>query len=228
MNKQIKYFGTDIKVNSFYIGKYEVTQKEWKEIMPTNPSKYIGDSLPVDNVNWYECVEYCNLRSIKEGLEPYYNIDKVNIDKSLDKKIDNLRWHVTTNENTNGYRLPTEMEWRYAASGGQLSNWYTLSGSDELTEIAEAENNIFKQNTYPVGRKIPNELGIYDMMGNVYEWCWDWNPRWVDIAYDKKAKYINGKQRLILGNWTEVKFPENYQGYYISINKGFRLVRNVP
>lgn len=226
MNKVIKYFGTAIKVNSFYMGKYEVTQKEWNEIMPTNPSQYVGDSLPVDNVNWYECVEYCNLRSLKEGLEPYYTIDKVNIDKSLDKKIDNLRWRVTPNENANGYRLPTEMEWRYAACGGQLSNWYTLSGSDELTEIAEAVNNIFKQITSPVGKKKPNELGIYDMMGNVFEWCWDWNPTWVTIGYAKRGVEIVGKQRLLLGAWSEIKHSDIYPLSYSSLNKGFRVVRN--
>src|SRR5690242_9776681 len=70
------YFGKNVSVSSFYIGKYEVTQKEWTDVMASNPSKFKGDNLPVEMVTWYEAVEYCNKRSLKEGFKPYYTIDK--------------------------------------------------------------------------------------------------------------------------------------------------------
>ena len=75
-NTKSNYYGKDVTVSSFYIGRYEVTQKEWTDVMGSNPSQFAGDNLPVERVNWYDAVEYCNQRSIKEGLKPYYNIDK--------------------------------------------------------------------------------------------------------------------------------------------------------
>ena len=75
-NDSSNYYGKDVTVSSFYIAKYEVTQKEWTDVMGSDPSKFKGGNLPVEMVSWYDCVEYCNKRSIKEGLKPYYNIDK--------------------------------------------------------------------------------------------------------------------------------------------------------
>ncbi|MHC1703160.1 MAG: SUMF1/EgtB/PvdO family nonheme iron enzyme [Tenuifilaceae bacterium] len=216
MNKKSKLFNTAARLKDFYMSKYEVTQGQWKENMKTNPSKYVGDSLPVDNVNWYECIEYCNLRSIKEGLQPYYTIDKTNIDKSIDKKNDKYRWRVTPNENANGYRLPTELEYRYAVSGGQLSNWYTFSGSDTFDEISSPAPT-------KVGSKLPNELGIYDLMGNIYEWCWDWNPEWVTVCNTKGAS-VKDKQRLLLG----YRYIDDPVTDYCRLDKGLRVVRNAP
>jgi sulfatase modifying factor 1 len=141
-NSKSNYYGKKVTLSSFYIGKYDVTQREWVDVMGSNPSQFKGDYLPVEMVNWYDCVEYCNQRSAKEGLSPYYNIDKLNKDPNnerdpqFDGDLDTVKWTVTINAGANGYRLPTEAEWEYAADGGQLSKSYTYSGSNDIEKVA--------------------------------------------------------------------------------------------
>jgi formylglycine-generating enzyme len=225
-NTKSNYYGKGVTVSSFYIGKYDVTQKEWTEVMGSNPSKFKGDNLPVETVNWYDSIDYCNKRSIKEGLTPYYNIDKNkkdpnNLPNPRFGDLDNI-WTVTINPDANGYRLPTEAEWEYAAGGGQMSSSYTYSGSDNVEEVAWYWKNAgdrdltgfwnwpaIEQNhdkTKPVGSKKPNELGLYDMSGNVREWCWDWHGDLETNVTDPKGSQSGFGRVWKGGGWIGAEF----------------------
>lgn len=156
----------------FLVGKYAVTQVLWESVMESKPSAFEGGTRPVECVSWYNCLEFCNKLSELEGLELIYTIDG--------KK-------VTCNWNAKGYRLLTEAEWEYAARGGED---YLYAGSDNANEVGwYIENSETK--THPVGQKKPNGFGLYDMSGNVSEWCWDW---WVDhygVFFDGSSSDVN-------------------------------------
>ncbi|MBN2533092.1 MAG: SUMF1/EgtB/PvdO family nonheme iron enzyme [Spirochaetales bacterium] len=233
---ETNYSGTIITISDFYISKYEITQKEWIEVMRSNPSEFKGDNLPVEMVSWYDCVEYCNKRSIKEGLKPYYNIDKNKKDPNNKSDIDDIKWMVTINKGANGYRLPTEAQWEYASSGGRESKSYLYSGSNNADDVAwywensgdkpltgywnfeMIENNHNK--TKPVGLKIPNELGLYDMSGNVREWCWDWYGDWLSNKIDPGGS-VSGTDRVWKGGgWLGIADGPSYRGYWEPNSKG--------
>ena len=251
-NIRSNYYGTGVTVGDFFIGKYDVTQKEWTEVMGNNPSKFKGDNLPVEMVSWYDSIEYCNKRSLKEGLQPYYNIDEraKDPDNRPDPTfgdLDPIKWTVTINAGANGYRLPTEAEWEYAAGGGQKSRSYTYSGSDNVDEVAWYWRNsgdktlsgawnwsLIEQNhdrTRPVGAKKANELGLYDMSGNVRQWCWDWHGELATHVADPRGRPSGFGRVWKGGGWIGADFCCNpaFRGSLAANargpDQGFRVCR---
>ena len=254
-NIKSNYYGKGVTVSDFYIGKYAVTQKEWAEVMGGNPSRFKGDDLPVEMVSWYDSIEYCNKRSLKEGLKPYYRIEKNERDPNNqpDPKfgdLDAVKWTVTIDAGADGYRLPTEAEWEYAAGGGQVSRNYTYSGSDNVDEVAWYWRNsgdrnlsgawnwpLIEQNhdqAKPVGTMKPTELGLDDMSGNVRQWCWDWQGELVSGLADPKGSKAGFHRVWKGGGWMGADFccmPAYRSGLAANgtgPDQGFRVCRNKP
>ena len=180
--------------------KYEVTQELYKSVMGDNPSKLKGDKLPVEWVSWYDAVEFCNALSRKLGLSEVYTINGGD---------------VTQKASVNGFRLPTEAEWEYAAKGGEN---FIYAGSNNIDEVAWCYGSYV---THPVGQKKANGYGLYDMSGNVSEWCWDVGP------------YGDGNRCIRGGSWYDVSglCEVSYRSWSMpdcpSSCFGFRVVRNI-
>ncbi|MCL1865120.1 MAG: formylglycine-generating enzyme family protein [Spirochaetes bacterium] len=231
-----------VTVSSFYMGKYEVTQEEYIEVMGSNRSRWQGFDLPVENVSWYDAIEYCNKRSVKEGLTPAYTIDKDRKDPNNEATdmFDKNQWVVTWNRKANGYRLPTEAEWEYACRADTKTPFNT--GDNITTDEANYKgdkpynNNakgIDRRKTTPVGSFKPNAWGLYDMHGNVWEWCWDWYGAYSVAAQTDPEGPSSGAFRVERGgSWFNFgqHLRSAFRGgkltpYLWNINLGFRLVR---
>ena len=193
------------ELSDFWIGTYPVTQDLWQAVMSANPSFFQGGRRPVERVNWYDCITFCNALSKMQELELVYTINKSVRDPNNTNEYDDQKWLVTANHAALGYRLPTEVEWEYAARGGQHTRDFTYAGSNDLEEVGWFDDNSLEA-TWPVGQKRPNELGIYDLSGNVWEWCWDWYANYQTAYGDaymgsmKNPKgHISGEYRVLRG-----------------------------
>jgi formylglycine-generating enzyme required for sulfatase activity len=215
----------------YYIGKYEVTFDEYDLFCEDTGRNKPSDQgwgrwrHPVINVDWHDAVEYCNWLSKKDNLPIAYDHNGNFLDK----------YGRRTNDVTQvvGYRLPTETEWEYAARGGKYSTGYIYAGHDNVKEVAWYDDNS-GGHTHEVGTKEPNELGIYDMSGNVYEWCQDWYDRdYYEISPDTNPyNYKKGSSRVLRGgSWDSITYSVrvanrgSFSPGYADNSRGFRVCR---
>jgi formylglycine-generating enzyme required for sulfatase activity len=216
-----------VTVSSFSMSKYEITKKLYQAITGSSPSYFIeDDSRPVEQVTWYDAVEFCNLLSLREGRAPVYAIS----DRVPPAGYPITGASVTADWSKNGYRLPTEAEWEYAARGGKASRRLTYAGSNDPDAVGWSKGNSGNA-THPVGAKAPNELGLYDLSGNVWEWCWDrYGPYPSGPRSDPLGASAGTNRVQRGGSWYDIdKFGTvSSRGYYdpsaTVINFGFRVV----
>jgi len=233
--------GRKLEIASFYMSDHPVTRGEYKTLMGIDPSEakaydkdgkeLTGDDSvknnPVNCVSWYDALVYCNTLSIKEKLTPCY---------AIGGKTDPSEWSAVPTEKdstwdaatcdftADGYRLPTEAEWEWAARGGES---YTYAGSNDVYDVAWYNTN----GTRDVKTKKANAYGLYDMSGNVYEWCWDWYGS-ISSGTSSSGSASGSYRCQRGGSWNydayhaQVAHRGNFFPYVRYDNYGFRLVRN--
>jgi len=204
-------------------------------VMGTNPSNFTGTNRPVECVSWFDAIEYCNRRSMQEGLNPCYSYGTFGTDPdawpSGWNTSDGNHTNVSCDWTANGYRLPTEMEWMFAARGGNQSHNYTYSGSNDINAVGWYRNNS-GSTTHTVGTKAANELGIFDMTGNVWEWVWDIYGDYPGDAQTDPHGATSGSNRVYRGgSWGSsaihctVSNRDNHNAPYTNYYIGFRCIR---
>ena len=232
------FFNEEREVCNLEVCKYQTTQDMWMEVMENNPSEFKGGRRPVENVSWWDALEFCNKLSKKYGLKPVYDLSR--------KEEGILRIHQSNGKieypnvadfrKTEGFRLPTEVEWEWFARGGEVAMQdgtfnYDYSGSDNLNEVAWHYGNS-GQKTHDVGTKKPNQLGLYDCSGNVWEWCYDtanygYIPEKIPYIYDEVClkKRMKGNSWYSSADTCELR-PVNSEDSN-GRDFGFRIVRTI-
>ena len=239
--------GRSITIPDMYVCDHEVTRGEFKEVMGTDPStasaydkdgnELTGDAVlnnPVNYVNWYDAIAYCNKLSLKENLTPCYSVSGVtdweNLAYSSIPTSSNSTWNALTyDKEADGYRLPTEAEWEWLARGGEN---YTYAGSNTVDDVAWYTTNSNDTGTREVKTKKANSYGLYDMSGNVWEWCYDW---WYGTVNSSTADTgaSSGSYRVLRGgfwyyfaSYCAVSYRSNGNPDYRYDFCGFRVVRS--
>ena len=242
------------RVSDFQIAKHEVTWWQYRLYCAQAGKPYeapgwgIQGDNPVVNVSWYDAIEYANWLSARMRLTQVYRIDKRNKDVDNNNEDDQIKWTVSIDPAANGYRLPFEAEWEYAARGGGQEHW-TAKNNPVNAENAwfgdqavNAEGSGYKSvnpgnsggRTQPVEGKKPNSIGVYDMSGNVWEWCWDWFDVYpaAEIAdYQGPAsgilRVIRGGSWRVTALYCSPEFRDRTDAGMRLTDIGFRLARGV-
>ncbi len=243
--------GRTVTLSPFIMSKYEVTQELYKAVMTGNSDGVTAEPFyckadnddykvlltgeeqkyrPAEGMTWYDAVYFCNALSEKTGLTNAYTITNITVNSY--GNITSAAVELVAN--ANGYRLPTEAEWEFAARGGNPSdetNWnYTYSGSDTINEVGWANET---SGTHQVGKKAPNYLGIYDMSGNVFEWCYDWQDGiYQGEVTDPTGGTIQNVKVYRGGGYTDDGLCRVWERQYTRLTmkyqeSGLRLVRSV-
>lgn len=212
-----------VTVSSFELSKHEVTQAQFEKVMGYTHSKNRGAAKPVERVSWYDAIMFCNRLSEQEGLSQAYRMHPK----------EGFQWDVKAT----GFRLPTEAEWEYASKAGTTADTYGGDVSSRTNLDAIAWYSVDQQSgmTRDVGLRLPNRFGLFDMHGNVWEWCWDY----YDPAYFSRSPVQNpqgpesGRLRVLKGGAMDTDAEHTRVSYryplvpeYVSHNIGFRVARS--